>query len=122
MLLPTCAGEPALVSAAASLLTCILAHNAAALSRLYLSGAFLFGLAYCGSNLEELAGLFKAAHLVQGFRCGGCCVNMTHTCCSSASKACIQTTLLTDFAEQIRPVKCFTAVLRMPMPVGARRR
>ncbi|WIA30400.1 hypothetical protein OEZ86_000485 [Tetradesmus obliquus] len=61
-------GEPALVSAAASLLTCILAHNAAALSRLYLSGAFLFGLAYCGSNLEELAGLFKAAHLVQGFR------------------------------------------------------
>jgi hypothetical protein len=57
------------VSAAASLLTCILAHNRAALSRLYLSGAFLFGLAYCGSNLEELAGLFKTAHLAQGFRC-----------------------------------------------------
>jgi hypothetical protein len=51
------------------LLTCILAHNRAALSRLYLSGTFLFGLAYCGSNLEELAGLFKTAHLVQGFRC-----------------------------------------------------
>jgi hypothetical protein len=64
------AGEPALVSAAASLLTCILAHNRAALSRLYLSGAFLFGLAYCGSNLEELAGLFKTAHLAQGFRWG----------------------------------------------------
>eukprot|EP00882_Tetradesmus_deserticola_P011484 GHRQ01012150.1.p1 GENE.GHRQ01012150.1~~GHRQ01012150.1.p1 ORF type:complete len:544 (+),score=279.40 GHRQ01012150.1:121-1632(+) len=61
-------GEPALVSAAASLLTCILAHNRAALSRLYLTGVFLFGLAYCGSNLEELAGLFKTAHLVQGFR------------------------------------------------------
>jgi hypothetical protein len=64
------AGEPALVSAAASLLTCILAHNRAALSRLYLSGVFLFCLAYCGSNLEELAGLFKTAHLLQGFRCG----------------------------------------------------
>jgi hypothetical protein len=62
------AGEPALVSAAATLLTCILAYNRAALSRLYLSGVFLFGLAYCGSNLEELAGLFKTAHLVQGFR------------------------------------------------------
>lgn len=65
------AGEPALVSAAAQLLTCILAHNRPALSRLYLSGAFLFGLAYCGSNLEELAALFKTAHLVQGFRWEG---------------------------------------------------
>jgi hypothetical protein len=35
---------------------------------LYLSGAFIFGLAYCGSNLNELAQLFKVAHLVQGFR------------------------------------------------------
>lgn len=64
------AGEPALVSAAASLLTCILVHNSAALSRLYLTGVFLFGLAYCGSNLTELAALFKAAHLVQAFRWG----------------------------------------------------
>jgi hypothetical protein len=63
-------GEPALVSAAASLLAVVLQHNVTALSRLYLSGAFLFGLAYCGSNLTELAGLFKAAHLVQAFRCG----------------------------------------------------
>lgn len=62
------AGEPALVSAAAKLLTTVLAHNAPALSQLYLSGAFIFGLAYCGSNLAELAGLFKVAHLVQGFR------------------------------------------------------
>jgi hypothetical protein len=36
--------------------------------KLYLSGAFIFGLAYCGSNLNELAQLFKVAHLVQGFR------------------------------------------------------
>lgn len=56
------------MSAAAKLLTTVLAHNAPALSRLYLSGLFLFGLAYCGSNLEELAALFKGAHLVQGFR------------------------------------------------------
>lgn len=62
------AGEPALVSAAAQLLTTVLSHNAAALSQLYLSGAFLFGLAYCGSNLTELAQLFKVAHLAQGFR------------------------------------------------------
>ncbi|KAF8069423.1 GRV2 [Scenedesmus sp. PABB004] len=61
-------GEPALVSAAAALLTTVLAHNPAALSRLYLSGAFIFGLAYCGSNLEELAELFKVVHLGQAFR------------------------------------------------------
>jgi hypothetical protein len=69
------------VSAAARLLTTILAHNGPGLSQLYLSGAFIFGLAYCGSNLNELAQLFKVAHLVQGFRwvlgvcfvCGGGC-------------------------------------------------
>lgn len=67
------AGEPALVSAAAALLACILVHNSTALSRLYLTGVFLFGLAYCGSNLAELAALFKVAHLVQAFRCGCNC-------------------------------------------------
>jgi len=56
------------VSAAATLLCTVLAHNGPALSQLYLSGAFIFGLAYCGSNLAELAALFKVAHLVQGFR------------------------------------------------------
>lgn len=56
------------MSAAATLLATVLAHNGPALSQLYLTGAFIFGLAYCGSNLEELAGLFKVAHLGQGFR------------------------------------------------------
>lgn len=58
------------MSAAAKLLTTVLAHNGPALSTLYLSGAFIFALAYCGSNLVELAELFKVAHLVQGFRWG----------------------------------------------------
>lgn len=58
-----------LVSAAAALLECILAHNESDLPRLYLTGVFIFALAYCGSNLLELAKLFKSSHLRQSFRC-----------------------------------------------------
>lgn len=39
-------GEPALVSSAAALLEAVLAGNDDAMSRLYLTGAFFFGLAY----------------------------------------------------------------------------
>ena len=52
-------GEPALVSLAASLLENVLQHNIAALATLYQTGIYFFGLAYCGSNLSELARLFK---------------------------------------------------------------
>lgn len=52
-------GEPALVSLAAALLESVLQHNIAALATLYQTGIYFFGLAYCGSNLAELACLFK---------------------------------------------------------------
>ena len=52
-------GEPALVSLAGSLLENVLQHNVAALATLYQTGIYFFGLAYCGSNLAELARLFK---------------------------------------------------------------
>ncbi|KAK9868448.1 hypothetical protein WJX84_004951 [Apatococcus fuscideae] len=58
-------GEPGLVSLAASLLENVLQHNIAALATLYQTGIYFFGLAYCGSNLSELARLFKVSHAVQ---------------------------------------------------------
>lgn len=58
-------GEPALVSLAASLLETVLQHNIAALATLSQTGIYFFGLAYCGSNLSELARLFKVWFLQQ---------------------------------------------------------
>lgn len=52
-------GEPALVSAAASLLLVVLQHNRDALAELHKTGLHFFALAYCGSNLRELARLLK---------------------------------------------------------------
>ena len=52
-------GEPALVALAFALLESVLEHNIAALATLYQTGIYFFGLAYCGSNLMELAHLFK---------------------------------------------------------------
>ena len=52
-------GEPALVGGAAGLLEGVLRHNAGALPRLYATGAFFFALAYCGSNLLEVARLLR---------------------------------------------------------------
>lgn len=52
-------GEPALVAGAAALLESALRHNSDGLPRLYLTGAFFFALAYCGSNLTEIARLFR---------------------------------------------------------------
>lgn len=60
--------EPVVVSRSAALLTAILRHNALALSRLYTTGVFFFALAYCGSNLLEIAQLFHVSHLRQHFR------------------------------------------------------
>lgn len=42
--------------------------TAPALSRLYLTGALYFALSYTGSNLDEVAGLLRVAHLKQAFR------------------------------------------------------
>lgn len=53
------------MTAASTLLRTATAHNAAALPRLYSTGTFFFALAYCGSNLLQVAELFKATHLVQ---------------------------------------------------------
>ena len=52
-------GEPALVSLAAALLEEVLAPNADALGGLAQTGAFFFALAYCGSNLTEVARLLQ---------------------------------------------------------------
>ncbi|KAL0040215.1 hypothetical protein WJX77_000548 [Trebouxia sp. C0004] len=60
-------GEPALVASACSLLQKALHHNAEALPRLYQTGLYFFALAYCGSNLLEVATLFQVSHLVQHF-------------------------------------------------------
>ena len=52
-------GEPSLVAGAAALLESTLRYNANALPRLYLTGAFFMALAYCGSNLVDIAQLFR---------------------------------------------------------------
>ncbi len=52
-------GEPALVASACSLLQKALHQNAEALPRLYQTGLYFFALAYCGSNLLEVATLFQ---------------------------------------------------------------
>lgn len=54
--------EPGLVAGAAELLECALRYNSDMLPRLYLTGAFFFALAYCGSNLSEIARLFRVNH------------------------------------------------------------
>ena len=55
-------GEPALVSLSAALLEDVLRSNPSALASLYQTGAFFFALAYCGSNLAEIAQLFRVRY------------------------------------------------------------
>lgn len=57
-------GEPALVASTCSLLQQALQHNAEALPSLYQTGLFFFALAYCGSNLVEIASLFQVSSLL----------------------------------------------------------
>ena len=52
-------GEPSLVAGAAALLESALRYNGDELPRLYLTGAFFMALAYCGSNLVDVAQLFR---------------------------------------------------------------
>ena len=52
-------GEPSLVSGAAALLESALRYNGDELPRLYLTGALFMALTYCGSNLVDIAQLFR---------------------------------------------------------------
>ena len=52
-------GQPELVSLAAALLHTVLQYAHEALATLYRTGVFYFALAYCGSNLVELACLLQ---------------------------------------------------------------
>ena len=71
-------GEPSLVAGAAALLESALRYNGDAMPRLYLTGAFFMALAYCGSNLVDIAQLFRvrpprlirARQLACGSSCG----------------------------------------------------
>ena len=54
-------GEPSLVAGAAALLETVLRHDSDILPRLYTTGAFFFALAYCGSNLLEIARLLRVS-------------------------------------------------------------
>lgn len=60
-------GEPALVGSACSLLQAALQHSAEALPRLYQTGLYFFALAYCGSNLLEVATLFQVCALTSSW-------------------------------------------------------
>ena len=56
-------GQPQLVSLTAALLHTVLLHDSAAMASLYRTGVFFFALAYCGSNLVELACLLQVIPL-----------------------------------------------------------
>ena len=58
-------GQPELVSLAAALLHSVLQYNHEAMALLYRTGVFYFSLAYCGSNLVELACLLQVIALDQ---------------------------------------------------------
>lgn len=60
-------GQPALVSLAAALLEVVVNHNPHALSQLPATGIFFFALAYCGSNLVEIARLFQVRRMSRLF-------------------------------------------------------
>lgn len=54
-------GEPVLVASACSVLQKALQHNVEALPSLYQTGLYFFALAYCGSNLVEIASLCQVS-------------------------------------------------------------
>lgn len=58
------------VATAAELLHKIMLNNEDAVSKFYLTGSFLFALAYTGNNFRPLAELLHANHLKQHFRSG----------------------------------------------------
>ena len=56
-------GEPVLVAGAAKLLEDSVRSNKQTMANLYQTGVFCFALAYCGSNLLEIAKLFHVSLL-----------------------------------------------------------
>uniref|UniRef100_A0A7S1BP53 J domain-containing protein n=1 Tax=Corethron hystrix TaxID=216773 RepID=A0A7S1BP53_9STRA len=58
------------VTAGAKLLYGLMLQNEEAASKLYLSGAFVFALAYTGSNFYSVAELLDVTHLCQNFQAG----------------------------------------------------
>ena len=70
-------GEPSLVAGAAALLETVLRHDSDALPRLYTTGAFFFALAYCGSNLLEVARLLRVSVWLQQRRHGPADIHIT---------------------------------------------
>jgi DnaJ family protein C protein 13 len=55
------------VDIAANLLTSLVEHNMGTSSKLYLTGAFFFGVRYTSNNIKSISDLFKASHLMQSF-------------------------------------------------------
>lgn len=58
------------VAVGAELLHKLMLHNADAVSKFYLTGAFFFALNYTGNNFRPLSELLHATHLRQHFRSG----------------------------------------------------
>ena len=59
-----------IVTEAATLVKKLMEHNEEAVSKLYKTGIFFFGLQYTGSNFLPIADLFFSTHLNQRFRSG----------------------------------------------------
>ena len=80
-------GEPPLVAAAAALLEAVLSSNEGAMARLYLTGAFFFGLAYVRGAGARAGGRGR----------GRLCMRSTKRACMSAHmsmRKCVATACL----------------------------
>ena len=66
-----CTHDPALVEGSSLLLLDLVAHNPAAMNKLYTTGVYFFSLSYTGSNFLAIARLLHATHLKQNFRAEG---------------------------------------------------
>lgn len=55
------------VDISANLLTSLVEHNLGTSSKLYLTGAFYFGVRYTSNNIKSICDLFKVSHLKQSF-------------------------------------------------------
>ncbi|CAM9130814.1 unnamed protein product, partial [Ectocarpus fasciculatus] len=55
------------VDIAANLLSSLVEHNLGTSSKLYLTGAFFFGVRYTSNNMKSICDLFEVSHLKQSF-------------------------------------------------------
>jgi hypothetical protein len=62
--------DGAIIEQAATLIMKLCEHNDRAISKLYLTGFFFFGLSYTGSDFSLLAKLLQSTHLRQHFQSG----------------------------------------------------